>query len=80
MAAHENMSYRAQDISYRFFNLIVELVDLENLHVDTFFMIIGQKMMKLIIIAKNCGYCKYCEMLLDEICRAEIVKLVPEGT
>ena len=37
MAAHENMSYRAQDISYRFFNLIVELVDLENLHVDTFF-------------------------------------------
>ena len=47
MAAHENMSYRAQDISYRFFNLIVELVDLENLHVDTFFMIIGQKMMKL---------------------------------
>ena len=47
MAAHENMSYRAQDISYRFFNLIVELVDLENLHVNTFFMIIGQKMMKL---------------------------------
>ena len=47
MAAHQNMPCMTQNKSFWKTDLIIEFVDPEYLHVDTYFITIGQKMKKL---------------------------------
>ena len=52
MAAHQNMPCVTQNKSFWKTDLIIEFVDPEYLHVDTYFITIGQKMKKLCQITR----------------------------